>query len=339
MTIGRMYFASPAQGERFYLRLLLTVVPGATSWEDLRTFEGTVHQQYKDACMARGLLDDDGEWRACLQEAGDRQPGQLCRMLFAVILLNGPPTEPHILWEEFCGKLCDDLAPRIRRIQGHPPEHPIPDLTISDYGLYCVNKILMSSGRSLRDFPPMPLPALDWGAVEGNPVLYAELDYREDQMQQIVDQNRQAFNPGQSAIFDEIIGSVTGDQGHLFFIHSAGGCGKTFLCNTIAAEVRRRGEVALCVASSGIAALLLAGGRTAHSRFRIPIPAHDASVASIPPRSDIYEVIQRTKVIIWDEIPMQNRYAIESVDRGLRDARRVSSFYDSYFILLTVSIG
>ena len=42
---------------------------------------------------------------------------------------------------------------------------------------------------------------------------------------------------------------------NLFFIYAAGGCGKTFLCNTIAAEVRRRGQVALCVASSGIAAL------------------------------------------------------------------------------------
>ena len=32
-----------------------------------------------------------------------------------------------------------------------------------------------------------------------------------------------------------------------FFIYAAGGCGKIFLCNTIAAEVRRRGQIALCV--------------------------------------------------------------------------------------------
>ena len=36
-AIGRMYFASPNSGERFYLRLLLTVVPGATSFANLRT--------------------------------------------------------------------------------------------------------------------------------------------------------------------------------------------------------------------------------------------------------------------------------------------------------------
>ena len=38
--IGRMYYAHPSSGERFYLRLLLTVVTGATSFEDLRTFQG-----------------------------------------------------------------------------------------------------------------------------------------------------------------------------------------------------------------------------------------------------------------------------------------------------------
>ena len=81
----------------------------------------------------------------------------------------------------------------------------------------------------------------------------------------MVDEQRAIFNPDQAAAFNAILESVTNNQGHLFFIHAAGGCGKTFLCNTIAAKVRRRGQVALCVALSGIAALLLDGGRTSHS--------------------------------------------------------------------------
>ena len=39
-AIGRMWSASPFNGERYYLRLLLTVVRGARSFEDLRTVEG-----------------------------------------------------------------------------------------------------------------------------------------------------------------------------------------------------------------------------------------------------------------------------------------------------------
>jgi len=66
-------------------------------------------------------------------------------------------------------------------------------------------------------------------------------------MATLVDEQRAIFNPDQVVAFDAILESITNNQGHLFFIHAAGGCGKTFFCNTIAAEVRRRGQVALCV--------------------------------------------------------------------------------------------
>ena len=118
--------------------------------------------------------------------------------------------------------------------------------------------------------------------------------------------------------------SVTNNQGQLFFIHAAGSCGKTFLCNTINAEIRRREQVALCVASSGIAALLLDGGRTSHSCFKIPISIHEDSVAGLKCNSYIFPVIQQTRVIIWDKVPMQHKYDINAVDQCLRDLLEVS---------------
>jgi len=66
-------------------------------------------------------------------------------------------------------------------------------------------------------------------------------------MATLVDEQRAIFNSDQAATFDAVLESVTNNQGHLFFIHAAGDCGKIFLCNTIAAEVRRRGQVVLCV--------------------------------------------------------------------------------------------
>ena len=72
------------------------------------------------------------------------------------------------------------------------------------------------------------------------------------------------FNPKQATAFDTILESITNNQGCLFFIHAAGGCRKTFLCNTIAAEVRKKEQVALCIVSSGIATLLLNKGRISH---------------------------------------------------------------------------
>jgi len=89
-----------------------------------------------------------------------------------------------------------------------------------------------------------------------------------------------------------------------FFIHAAGGYGKTFLCNTIAAEVRRRGQVALCVTSSGITTLLLDERRTSYSYFKIPLSIHEDSVAGLKCNSYMFPVLQQTRVIIWDEVPM-----------------------------------
>ncbi|PIA31382.1 hypothetical protein AQUCO_05000049v1 [Aquilegia coerulea] len=68
-SIGRMYFANPNSGERFYLRLLLTVVKGPSSFESLYSVDGIEHKTYREACIARGLLEDDNEWDKCLEEA------------------------------------------------------------------------------------------------------------------------------------------------------------------------------------------------------------------------------------------------------------------------------
>ena len=61
-----------------------------------------------------------------------------------------------------------------------------------------------------------------------------------------------------------------GDGPEMFFINAQGGYGKTFLMETILSSIHLAGKIALAVASSGIAAELLEGGRTAHSCFKIP---------------------------------------------------------------------
>jgi len=149
--------------------------------------------------------------------------------------------------------------------------------------------------------------------------------YNVDEMATLVDEQRAIFNPDQAAAFNAVLESITNNQGHIFFIHAAGGYGKTFLCNTIAAKVRRRGQVALCVASSGIAALLLDEGRTSHSHFKIPLSIHEDSVARLKRNSYMFSVLQQTKVIIWDEVLMQHKYNIDAVDQCLRDLLEVSN--------------
>ncbi len=90
LPVGRMYYVDVREGERFYLRVLLTHVPGATSFDDLLTTgQGTpqmqVHPSFQAACRARGLLQDDTEWERCLREAALKQMPYQIRSLFATI--------------------------------------------------------------------------------------------------------------------------------------------------------------------------------------------------------------------------------------------------------------
>ncbi|XP_074336487.1 uncharacterized protein LOC141673617 [Apium graveolens] len=126
-------------------------------------------------------------------------------------------------------------------------------------------------------------------------------------------------NEEQLDVYTQILDSIQSGIGGLYFVYDSGGCGKTYLWRTLIWKLRSRGDIVLPVASSGIAATLLPGGRTAHSRFKIPIVFDELSLCGISHNSDIAALIRATKLIIWDEAPMQHRYAFECLDRTLRD--------------------
>jgi hypothetical protein len=275
------------------------------------------YNTYKEACFALGLLEDDQEWSQCLQEAGQIQTGYVLRTLFATILFHCNPTSPGVLWDNFKHHICDDLLVKLRNIF---PNRDFSQDEVYDYGLHLINHILRNWGKTLIEIPGMPPITGDWGAVaEGNRLLNEQLDYNREELADRVTQNVAKFNLPQRTIYDAVMHSVNNNIAKVFFLHSAGGCGKTFVCNTIAAAVRAQGKICLCVASSGIASLLLDGGRTAHSTFRIPLAVNETSTCNITRRSHLYSLLRDTSLIIWDEVPMQHKHAIEAVDRTLRD--------------------
>ncbi|GJV25872.1 ATP-dependent DNA helicase PIF1-like protein [Tanacetum coccineum] len=98
-----------------------------------------------------------------------------------------------------------------------------------------------------------------------------------------------------------------------------GGTGKTFLYKTIITRLRSERKIVLSVASSGIASLLLPAGRTAHSRFVIPLELLENSTCGIKQNTHLVELMQEVELIIWDEAPMTQKYAFEALDKTLRD--------------------
>jgi hypothetical protein len=95
--IGGVYYAHPASGERYYLRMLLNVVCGATSFEGLHTVDGRVCATFKEACQAKGLLENDQEWAQALEEASHWATRRRLRDLFALVLLFNEVINPREL--------------------------------------------------------------------------------------------------------------------------------------------------------------------------------------------------------------------------------------------------
>jgi hypothetical protein len=71
--------------------------------------------------------------------------------------------------------------------------------------------------------------------------------------------------------------------------------------------LRGQSKIVLVVASSGIASLLLLGGKTAHSGFNlILINLHDESTYNITQQMKVAKLVCKVDLIIWDEAPMMH---------------------------------
>ncbi|KAI5406498.1 hypothetical protein KIW84_053005, partial [Lathyrus oleraceus] len=104
-----------------------------------------------------------------------------------------------------------------------------------------------------------------------------------------------------------------------YFLCGYGGTRKTFMWNTLSAALRCKGDIVLNMASSGIAILLLPGGRTAHSKFKISIPCLESSICNIEKKSDLSNLLKVTKLIIWDEASIENKFYFEALYKSLKD--------------------
>ena len=114
------------------------------------------------------------------------------------------------------------------------------------------------------------------------------------------------LNNDQRVAYETIMIVIDRKESMIFFVDGPGGTGKKFLYRTILATLRNAGHIAIATATSGIAATLLPGGRTAHSRFKIPLTPDASSTCSTNKQSDFVELIRRATIIIWDEAPMVN---------------------------------
>ncbi|KAK9683679.1 hypothetical protein RND81_10G158300 [Saponaria officinalis] len=199
---------------------------------------------------------------------------------------------PDEVWDKTWHLLSDDILYKRRNILQNK-ELWLNDEDLRNYTLLEIEASLKSNGSTLRRFDSMSFPISSTTSESDNKLMLDELSYDKESLHEEHIRNLSCLT----------------DEQRL-----------TFVWRTLCAAIRSKGEIVQPVASSGIAAMLLPGGRTAHSRFGILINVVENSTCpGIKLGGEVTELLHHTKLIIWDEAPMMHRYCFEALDRSLRD--------------------
>ncbi|XP_076920615.1 ATP-dependent DNA helicase RRM3-like [Bidens hawaiensis] len=242
------------------------------------------------------------------------------------MLTCGSLSRPEIVWEKTWNYLAEDIIHKQQWLLDCPGLS-ISDDQIKNLTLLEIEKILLRNNYSSKRFNTMLFPNLESVDSANNRLIIEETSYDRESLQHEFDTLFVSLTYEQRGVYNEINKVVEKGKGGVFFIYGYGGTDKTFLWKTLASSVRSKCLIVLNVASSGIASLLLTGGRTAHSRFKIPINLTEDSICSFDPQSKVADLIKQTSLIIWDETPMIHKYAFEAMDRIFKDILKSDSLF------------
>ena len=136
-----------------------------------------------------------------------------------------------------------------------------------------------------------------------------------------------SLNTQRNEIVDIVLNAVMRDNEHnnhnCFYIDGPGGSGQTFiyttLCHIPVCVLKSRAKKISTMAFTGIAATLIPNGRTVHKTFGLPVPLFSDLTSNIKNQTKGGEFFKNVDIFIWDEAPMAPQYAMELVDRTLRD--------------------
>ena len=305
-VLGRMYPVDPTNREAWALRVLLQHSRGCVSVEDIRTVCGEERATFWEAAVAAGLMEDDWEHHKCLR-TNQLSPSSL-RSVFLIIVTKCQPRDPMDLLNAFFGELTIDFAGNNQQKLA---------------SLYCY----------IMDNVDSPLDAL---GLDSPPDMHVNVVGNTAFLESFVSNPpvshvEAALNVDQQCVHDAVLQDVVGEGGTIFVLTAPAGTGKTFVINQILATASRRNLRVVSCASSGLAASLLGHARTAHALFKIPVHVDEMSFCR--PTAQYKAWLRSIDCFIWDEISMAHKWALDAVERMLRDIHEKDSPFGGKTVL------
>ncbi|MBW0501357.1 hypothetical protein O181_041072 [Austropuccinia psidii MF-1] len=229
--------------------------------------------------------------------------------MFIIILIHIPPSKPNQLFHDHVEALSDDCAYLLQhKLQVSNPIKP----EATNLCLFFLQKELHSCGKTLEQVGLMMkyIPDHQYTLIDNITILNTP---NQDEVCYSNITNQQC------PIFIVIMNQLEHKLQVLAYSDGQGGSGKTFLLKTIIIKANRQRIATIEVLASGISALLLVGGTTAHSMLGIQLDMHSETSCTWLPSDSKGKRWQEIRLIIWDEISLQHRYAIKAVDCSFCD--------------------
>jgi ATP-dependent DNA helicase PIF1 len=139
--------AHPAEGEHYFLWILLDNIAGARSCKELRTAKYVEYHTFREAIEVQGLIDGDNSWDDVQKEATIWAMSFSIRRLFAIILVLSEPINVRGLWDKHLEAMGENYH------CNNPCKKVVEQLMLID-----VCDMLQSMGKDIRYFP---LPLID----------------------------------------------------------------------------------------------------------------------------------------------------------------------------------
>lgn len=247
-------------------------VRGPKSYEDLLKVDGKYCNTFRESAEKIGLSHCDNNLIECISEVVSYQMPYSLRRLFAMLLIYCNPTNPAEIWKQFESPMSGDFK-------------MLPNINTKDIRytvLNYINDFLHLMGHDINEYKLITEKIKSSASIkEANGCLFERniIVKEEDLLLQ------KKLNTQQQIAYDTVLNRVLSSKSGAFCIDGPRGTGKTFLYRALLAVVQSKSFVALATTTSGVAASILPGGRTAYYHFKFSIEIDEKFSCNISKQS------------------------------------------------------
>ena len=119
----------------------------------------------------------------------------------------------------------------------------------------------------------------------------------------------------------------------IFFLHDFVNTNKIFLYQILCHYYRAQNDIVLCVTFLKIAIFLLFEEQISHFRFKISLKITNDTICHIIRNMRLYDFLRKIKLIIWNEVFMQNKHCFTIIHRTFTNLMQNNDIFDDISII------